>query len=113
MMTGFKLSRLAICVALSTVMSTFPAFAHADSQDDQFLAAVHSQGISGDPVQLIAFAHSMCDVYGTPAAIGPQYGLMATQRLSPQQVAYVAIDGVKVYCPEKSGLIPPMLVPPS
>ncbi len=92
---------------------TFPAFAHANSPDDQFLAAVSKQGIGGQPDQLIAYAHTMCDVMGTPAALGPMTNLMATQGLSPQQVAYVAADGVRAYCPEKSGSMPPILFPQS
>ena len=81
------------------------------SRDDQFLAAVSSQGIGGQPDQLIAYAHTMCDVVGTPAALGPMTNLMATQGLSPQQAATVMIDGLRVYCPEKSGLIPPIAAP--
>jgi Protein of unknown function (DUF732) len=102
-----------IAGAGALTMLTVPAFAHANSPDSQFLAAVSSQGINGQPDQLIAFAHSMCDVVGTFAAVGPQYGLMASQGLSPQQVFYVATDGVRAYCPEKTPAFPPMLMPPA
>jgi hypothetical protein len=45
--TRFKLSGLAIGGALSAITLVFSAFAHADSQDDQFLRAVQAQGIGG------------------------------------------------------------------
>jgi hypothetical protein len=114
MKTGFKLSGLAICVGLS-VMSTVPAaLAHANSQDDAFVAAVAARGFNIPRDQLIAYGHQMCDVIGTPAAMGPQLNLMATQGLSPQQSFTVTMDGVRAYCPDKNpfaGLSPPMMPP--
>ena len=110
-MTKFIIGGLA-AFAMVAVPAAVPALAHADSRDDHFLAAVSSQGISGQPDQLIAYAHTMCDVMGTPAALGPMTNLMATQGLAPAQVSNVAFDGVRAYCPEKSGLIPPMFAPP-
>ena len=54
MMTVFSLSRVAICAVVSAEMLAFPAFAHADSRDDQFLAAVSARGIGGQPDSLLA-----------------------------------------------------------
>jgi hypothetical protein len=50
----------------------------------------------------------MCDVVGSMGALGPETSLMTSQGLSPQQVASVTVDAVHVYCPEKSGLMPPL-----
>ena len=81
--------------------------AWADTADDQFLNAVHSQGIGGDGGALIRFAHDMCGAVGTLGALGVMGNLAVTQGLSPDQVGMVAADGIKVYCPEKTGAIPP------
>jgi hypothetical protein len=103
-----------VAAALPTVMLMFPAFAHATSQDDQFLAAVHSQGIPGQPDALIGFAHAACDTVGTPGYIGPAYSLMAQGVAAPQTYS-VMLDAIRVYCPEKSSLVPqlPFLPRPS
>jgi hypothetical protein len=96
--------------ALAVFAMTVPAFAHADSQDDSFLAAVAARGFNIPRDQLIGYGHSMCDVIGTPMALGPQLNLMATQGLSAQQAFAVTMDGVRAYCPDKNpfaGLAPP------
>jgi Protein of unknown function (DUF732) len=112
----FKISRLAIasCAVLSTATLTAPAYAHANGQDDAFVAAVASRGFNIPRDQLIAYGHQMCDAMGTPMALGAQLNLMATQGLSPQQSFAVTMDGVRAYCPDKNpfaGLAPPMMPP--
>ena len=49
--------------------------AHADSQDDRYLAALAGQGITGQPDQLIADGHAACDNYGTPGLAGQMTAL--------------------------------------
>ena len=110
------MSRFAIasCAILSLAMLTIPAIAHADSQDDQFVAAVAGRGFHIPRDQLVGYGHSMCDVMGTPMGLRPELNLMATQGLSPQQVFTVTMDGVRAYCPDKNpfaGLAPPMMPP--
>jgi hypothetical protein len=94
--------KTAILLIGAAVVLAVPVLAHADSHDDQFLAAVHAQDIGGDSDQLIGFAHTMCGVVGTPGAIGPMMGL----GLPMPQAYSVAVDGVRVYCPEKNSLLP-------
>lgn len=82
-----------------------PGSAAADTQDDQFLATLEAQGISGQPDQLISAAHNMCDVVGGMGAIGPFYRLLASQSLSPMQASAVFAAGAQAYCPDKAALI--------
>jgi hypothetical protein len=74
--------------------------AHADSQDDRYLAALAGQGITGDPAQLIADGHAACDNYGSPCVVAQMLGLEA-RGLSNIQASDVFMDGVRAYCPEK------------
>ena len=76
------------------------AVAHADTQDDQYLAALSAQGITGDPGQLIADGHAACDNYGTPALVAQMTGLMA-QGYSNVQASTLFLAGIKAYCPGK------------
>ena len=94
---------MAICLASSVL--GLPAVASADVQDDQFLAAVAAQGITGDPEQLISAARNMCNVVGGMGAVAPFYRLMASQSLSPVQASAVFAAGANAYCPDKAGLI--------
>ena len=106
-----RIAAAATCLAAVSLM--VPAHANADAQDDQLIGALAAQGIDAAPDQLIPFAHTMCDVGGGIGAIGPQYGLMATTGLSPQQVAYVVVAAYKTYCPAKLSTIPPFMLPPA
>lgn len=101
-----------LTIALTALTLTAPATAHADTPDQKFLNAVNSQGINtSQPDQLITYAHTMCDIMGTPAALGPETALMA-QGYTPQQVFYIAADGIRTYCPEKSAADAVQLAPP-
>lgn len=106
-----RITLAAACFAAVSLMH--PAHASADARDDQFLAALSAQGISAAPDQLTSFAHTMCDVGGGMGAIGPQYGLMASAGLSPQQVASVVVAAYRTYCPAKLSTIPPFMLPPA
>jgi hypothetical protein len=91
-------SRLAALLAIGLVPT---AVAHADTQDDKYLAALAAQGITGDPGQLIADGHAACDNYGNPGLVAQMSGLEA-RGMSNIQASNVLIDGVRAYCPEKS-----------
>ena len=104
--TEAKRAAVAVCLAFSAVANA-PA-AHADALDDQFIASLANQGITGQADQLIAFGRSSCDTVGGVANVGPFYGLMASQGLAPQQVATVQMLAVKIYCPDKSAMMGPM-----
>jgi hypothetical protein len=95
-----------ILAAGIAVCSTAPA--HADSQDDQFLAAVSALGINGDPGPLTNAGRSICDSVGTPAAIPVFFGLQAQEGLTPPQVSNVLMAGVRSYCPEKASQVAPL-----
>jgi hypothetical protein len=79
--------------------------AHADSQDDRYLAALAGQGITGPPDQLIADGHAACDNYGAPGLVGQMLGLEG-RGLTNVQASNLLVTGVRAYCPEKSPLGP-------
>jgi hypothetical protein len=66
-MRMLMLSGLAALLTIGVVPATG---AHADSSDDRYLSALASQGITGDPGQLIADGRAACDNYGGPALVG-------------------------------------------
>ncbi|MGF2946859.1 DUF732 domain-containing protein [Mycobacterium sp. Lab-001] len=55
-------SATALCICASPLAITPAAVAYADPNDDRFLSAIAGQGITGDSAQLIAEAHTVCDI---------------------------------------------------
>ena len=51
-------STLVVLMAMALIPT---AAAHADSNDDQFVAAVNAAGLPGDRGALIGIAHEWCD----------------------------------------------------
>src|SRR5262245_25168647 len=77
--------RCAWLVAAAAVLMT-TAVAHADPQDDQFLAAVSNDGVSvGPPDQMIAIAHQRCADEGLSR--GDSYAIFYGGHPSPWRVA--------------------------
>jgi uncharacterized protein DUF732 len=72
--------------------------AHADSQDDRYLAALAGQDITGPPDQFIADGHSACDNYGTPALVGQMLGLEG-RGLTNMQAPKLLVTGVRGLLP--------------
>jgi hypothetical protein len=94
-------ARYVLGALLAAALAT-TAVAHADSQDDQFVALVSAQGIPGAPEQWIAAGRAACHNYGSYTLLAEQYNL--TERGLSQDQAYNVIwDGIKAYCPEKAG----------
>ena len=86
--------------------STMAPVAVANTQDDQYLASLAAQGITGDPGQLIAAGHTACDHYGTAGVVGASRGWMGTLGISNGQAASLMMAGIRAYCPEKLGGLP-------
>ena len=99
------LTKAAIAAGFAAVCVGLAATAHADNQDDRYLAALSAQGITGDPAQLIADGHAACDNYGGPGLVAQMLGLEA-RGMSNIQASNLLMDGVRAYCPEKSPLGP-------
>ncbi len=87
--------------------------AHAETLDDQFLAMLSSDGIDGDPAQLVAVGQDVCpwqDKSRKHLGVGMSKYQMARMRieknlqaqgLSSAQMADFVRDAIMVYCPEK------------
>ena len=74
--------------------------ASADTTDDHYLAMLQSNGVTGDPAQLISDGHAACDNYGGPGLVAQTLGLEA-RGLSSVQASNVILDGMRAYCPGK------------
>ena len=96
-------ARYVLGALLAAALAT-TAVAHAESQDDQFLALVSAQGIPGAPEQLIAAGRTACDNYGSYTLLRQMYALREGG-ISEDQASKVILDGIKVYCPEKEGAL--------
>jgi hypothetical protein len=73
--------------------------AHADTQDQQFLNLVHSNGVGGQGDSLIAYAHEFCNTDGEnmwDTALP-----LAGQGVWPGQFYTVRVAASRVYCPDK------------
>ena len=83
--------------------------AHADTADDQFLAALHQQGISfGDTQSAINVAHHVCDALGQgmePSQISQQL-VSHNTRIDRQSALLITVDSAQSYCPQYVHLMP-------
>jgi Protein of unknown function (DUF732) len=90
--------------ALVAAVLASTAVAHADDQDDQFLAMVSAQGIPGAPEELMASGRAACDNYGNYTLLVQEYRLQE-RGLSLDQAYKVVSDGIKAYCPDKDAAL--------
>jgi hypothetical protein len=76
---------------------------NAGTADDQFLAALHQQGISfGDTQSAINVAHHVCDALGQgmePSEISQQL-VSHNPRIDRQSALLVTVDSAQSYCPQ-------------
>ena len=102
------MNTLKIATLLTTALALTMPQAAADAQNDQFLHALAAQGIQGDPGLLIADAHAACDNWGHVWAVyGVRQNIQAHAGIGPDQAAAVINAGVRAYCPQNSGGLPP------
>lgn len=95
-----------IFLATAGMLIALSAIAHADTQDDQFLAVLSADGIQGPPDQLVGDGHATCNAFDYPIGIGingPTANALTLQAhgLSPAQIRPFMRDAVKPYCPDK------------
>jgi hypothetical protein len=108
-------SFVGIVAAVAALMTS--AVAHADPQDDQFLALLARDGITGGPPdQLIALAHERCDDDSLSRAQIPTFRFggiespfsyamrqlaakLVGQGVAGPQVRPFLLHAISVYCP--------------
>ena len=77
--------------------------ANASAADDQFLAALHQQGIGfNNPQSAIGVAHHVCDSLGQgmePSDIS-QHLVGANPNLDPNTAVVIVVDSAQAYCPQ-------------
>ena len=101
--SAYRLLMPAPIAVVGVVLLVGAPAAHADSQDDRYLAALSGQGIAGPPDQLIADSHAASDNYGTPGLVGQMLAL-ERRGLANVQASNLLVTAVRAYCPEKSPL---------
>jgi Protein of unknown function (DUF732) len=95
-----------VLLAIAAMLIALPPIAQADTQDDQFLAALSADGIQAAPDQLFGDGHATCNAFDYPIDIGingPTANALMLQAhgLSPAQVRPFMHDALKAYCPDK------------
>jgi hypothetical protein len=77
--------------------------ANANTADDQFLAALHQQGIGfGDTQSALNVAHHVCDALGQgmePSDISQQL-VSHNPRIDRQSAVLITVDSAQAYCPQ-------------
>jgi hypothetical protein len=77
--------------------------ANADTADDQYLAALHQQGIGfGDQQSAINVAHHVCDALGQgmePSEISQQL-VGQNPHIDRQSALLITVDSAQSYCPQ-------------
>ena len=110
--------RSVLAAAVAVMLAA--GIAHADGQDDQFLAMLSKDGVVGPPDQMIAIAHERCDAANLPrsggynfrwgampspylGAIGNIYTELESTGMDSAQAAQFIRDAITVYCPDQRG----------
>ena len=107
-------------LAAAAAVMLAAGIAHADGQDDQFLAMLSKDGVVGPPDQMIAIAHERCDAANLPrsggynfrwgalpspyiGAIGNIYTELESTGMNSAYAAQFIRDAITVYCPDQRG----------
>jgi Protein of unknown function (DUF732) len=110
--------RFVLAAAVAVMLAA--GIAHADGQDDQFLAMLSKDGVVGPPDQMIAIAHERCDAANLPrsggynfrwgalpspyiGAIGNIYTELESTGMNSAYAAQFIRDAITVYCPDQKG----------
>jgi Protein of unknown function (DUF732) len=110
--------RSVLAAAVAVMLAA--GIAHADGQDDQFLALLSKDGVVGPPDQMIAIAHERCDAANIPrsggynfrwgalpspyiGAIGNIYTELESTGMNSAYAAQFIRDAITVYCPDQKG----------
>jgi len=110
--------RSVLAAAVAVMLAA--GIAHADGQDDQFLAMLSKDGVVGPPDQMIAIAHERCDAANLPrsggynfrwgalpspyiGAIGNIYTELESTGMNSAYAAQFIRDAITVYCPDQRG----------
>ncbi len=110
--SGGTIKKFVRLVGALLAIALIPAgAARADTADDAFVKALADQGITGDPDQLIAAGHGVCDnvsrlATGPPrwarfSALGP---VMGELQINAWQAGFVISAAENAYCPQYLGL---------
>jgi hypothetical protein len=89
----------ALFIAVAALVALAPV-AGATPQDDQYLAALKSRNVGGDPDKLIAYGLTACDNYGTPE-FGAQIDHLEAIGYTHIQAEDIVGTGLQAYCPDK------------
>ncbi len=99
-----------LCASVAIALAT-AGLAHADATDDDYVNTLATQGITGDPAQLIAAGHMVCssasgkgtNLPGNLAMMLPMGYVMSSLRLSAKSAQVVVNTAINSYCPQLLG----------
>jgi hypothetical protein len=90
----------AFVIAVAALVALAPV-ANATPEDDQYLGALKSRNVGGDPDKLIAAGHAACDNYGTPELVVDQFAGLQGIGYTEIQAKDIFGTGMQAYCPDK------------
>lgn len=95
-------TRLGLAVALLAALGVSAPTAYADPNDDAFLAALRSQGISfGSTTGALNAAHAVCEQLDhgrTPRGVARE--VRKNSKLDANRAGYFTGLSIRVYCPQ-------------
>jgi hypothetical protein len=96
----------ALIIAVAALFALAP-IANATPQDDQYLSALTSRNIGGQPDKLIGYGLDACNNYGTSGVVD-QIASLEAIGYTHIQAEDIFVLGVHAYCPDK---LPPVSKP--
>jgi len=91
-----------VILAVATALMLSSGIAHSDSNDDDFLRALHKQGIKGTDQALIKIGHVVCDMrsegYSENAVMS--FGKLHGNDMTDADVKVIVNSAEAAYCPE-------------
>jgi hypothetical protein len=90
----------AFVIAVAALVALAPV-ANATPEDDQYLGALKSRNVGGDPDKLIADGHAACDNYETPELVVDQFAGLQGIGYTEIQATDIFGTGMQAYCPDK------------
>ncbi len=93
-----RVAMLVAAAGMTAALGSAAPAAYAETQDEQFLHLVRTNGVAGQDDSLIAFAHEFCDTnYLVLGTVYPLYG----QGVFPGQIYTLKVAATRAYCPDK------------
>ncbi|MBX7135037.1 MAG: DUF732 domain-containing protein [Fimbriimonadaceae bacterium] len=98
------MKKFLVAAAAGAVCLVPAGLAHADSNDDNFVAAMKKNGVEGDTTAMINIAHQVCDGLASSDPDTIRDALVSQLQLKPNRAAIFVAQAVGHYCPQYGNL---------